>query len=948
MPHALHAQTPSLQAVDGRGLVVRHVHYHRAQVGDSAQARVEKRCYDPAARPAATWDPRLSARLQDKPATRPNLSSVFSLSGTPLAVESVDAGWQVSLFGEAGLLLENWDGRGSHWLTEYDEFLRPTAVHEQSEGQPARTSERFSYADCSEHSIANNLCARLIRSDDGAGSEQVQAFGINHQPLQQTRRFLNDMELPDWPEDPALREALLEPGTGATTHTRYGATGETLSQTDVSGNRQAFVYGVCGQIKKISLTPASANEHVLLSDLTYNAFAQLEAQTAGNGVTTHALFDPADGRLEELLSTRTDTDTLQHLLYEYDPVGNVVRIQDRALPTRHFSNQRIEPINHYEHDSLYQLISATGREIAGAIIRPELPERVNLPLDTSQLLNYTQHYHYDEAGNLLELKHEGAQFYTRQMIVDLNSNRALTWKEGEAPPDFASQFDANGNLLTLVPGRPMRWDARNHLLEVSALARTEGDNDRERYAYDASGMRLRKCATAQAKSLIHTREVRYLPGLEIRTDSATGERLEVVTVQAGRAHVRYLHWPDIKPDGISNNQLRYSVDDHLGSSTLELDNDARLISHEGYYPFGGTAWWAARSAVEAKYKVVRYSGQERDASGLYYYGLRYYAPWLLRWINPDPGNNPDDLNGYRMVRNAPVNNVDWLGLEGFDFNLMAATALVSIFALIATVLLFKRSSQSKQNNQDITLDTFLAEMQSKFALDGDEVKRLEKFAKKTGANTSRGEITLHIGKRGMLRAFHLASAEETSTYQKAVKQPHGFIATINKSGVLHTVIRDAKPLRPSAQHLSIPQIFETASESESSRIFDSATRSISSKRWSNTSDVSTTSVEPSSAASSRRNSYITNFEIGGFFESKAFKNAQKAFKGQDVKSAIERSLEAFSSGGANQHRLRGGGLSLDIGLGKGQGQGRGAQRLLLEWDSTNRLWRPNSIKDTHK
>ncbi|EGH49324.1 insecticidal toxin protein, partial [Pseudomonas syringae pv. pisi str. 1704B] len=49
-----------------------------------------------------------------------------------------------------------------------------------------------------------------------------------------------------------------------------------------------------------------------------------------------------------------------------------------------------------------------------------------------------------------------------------------------------------------------------------------------------------------------------------------------------------------------------------------------------------TAWWAARSAVEAKYKTVRYSGKERDTSGLYYYGLRYYAPWLQRWINPDP------------------------------------------------------------------------------------------------------------------------------------------------------------------------------------------------------------------------------------------------------------------------------------------------------------------------
>ncbi|RMN48970.1 putative insecticidal toxin complex, partial [Pseudomonas syringae pv. apii] len=85
-----------------------------------------------------------------------------------------------------------------------------------------------------------------------------------------------------------------------------------------------------------------------------------------------------------------------------------------------------------------------------------------------------------------------------------------------------------------------------------------------------------------------------------------------------------------------NDQVRYSLGDHLGSSTLELDQQGGLISQESYYPFGGTAWWAARSAVEAKYKTVRYSGKERDASGLYYYGFRYYAPWLQRWINPDP------------------------------------------------------------------------------------------------------------------------------------------------------------------------------------------------------------------------------------------------------------------------------------------------------------------------
>ncbi|RMQ39676.1 hypothetical protein ALQ04_200017 [Pseudomonas cichorii] len=158
-------------------------------------------------------------------------------------------------------------------------------------------------------------------------------------------------------------------------------------------------------------------------------------------------------------------------------------------------------------------------------------------------------------------------------------------------------------------------------------------------------------------------EVRYLPGLEIRTN-ADGEILHVITVQNARA----LHWQAGLPNNITNDQIRYNLNDHLGSSTLELDQQGSLISQESYYPFGGTAWWAARSAVEAKYKTVRYSGKERDASGLYYYGFRYYAPWLQRWINPDPAGDVNGLNLFSFVTNNPITHSDLDGrfYEGKD------------------------------------------------------------------------------------------------------------------------------------------------------------------------------------------------------------------------------------------------------------------------------------------
>lgn len=229
----------------------------------------------------------------------------------------------------------------------------------------------------------------------------------------------------------------------------------------------------------------------------------------------------------------------------------------------------------------------------------------------------------------------------------------------------------------------MIWDRRDQLRSVDPVTRECADNDSEHYHYGASGERLRKVRRSLAKSLTHAAEVRYLPGLEIRNDTATGEHLETLVLQVGTASVRILHWQSGRPSAIANDQVRYNLANHLGSATLELDGSAQLISHEHYYPFGGTCWWAGRNHVEAGYKTVRYSGQERDASGLYYYGARYYAPWLQRWICPDPEGTADGLNFFSFVRNRPLNRVDVGGFNGEDIHEEQALANSRHYRLVA-------------------------------------------------------------------------------------------------------------------------------------------------------------------------------------------------------------------------------------------------------------------------
>ncbi len=652
---ALHHHTPRLNVVDPRGLEIRAIDFWRNQATDTPQRLVNRVDHDAAGHPVNCWD----ARLWESQAAV-NLATVFSLSGQALLSDSVDAGWQLILAGDSGAVVAGWDGRGTERSVQYDALLRPVAIIENG-----RCVERRQYG--GPDTKGHNQCGQCIRHDDPAGSRMDDEFALAGGVLEQTRHFLFNPENVDWPEPLTERDALLESGPGATTRWAHSPLGDVISQTDAQRNVQTFVHTVAGHVEATSLGLPGQTERVLVHSIDYDAQGYITSETAGNGVVTKALHDAANGRLIELKGTRADGQLLQHLLYDYDPAGNVLRIDDRAQPTRCCAGQRIEPVSTYQYDTLYQLIQATGREAKKLNQGPVFPS-FQTPLDATQLANYTQTYCYDASGNLLQLTHTGTQSHSRTLVTSQTSNRSLP-VINDRPPDeaaIAAAFDANGNLNELQAGQAMSWDWRNQLQQVRPVVREAGDDDKERYVYDASGQRLRKIHTTKAKAVVHNAEVRYLPGLEVHSNSATAETLHVIVTQAGRNEVRVLHWQAGQPEGLENDQVRYSFADHLGSGALELDKNAHIISQESYYPFGGTSWWAGRSTVEASYKTIRYSGKERDATGLYYYGLRYYAQWLQRWINPDPTGTVDGMNLYRFVRNSPLRFADQQGAAPHD------------------------------------------------------------------------------------------------------------------------------------------------------------------------------------------------------------------------------------------------------------------------------------------
>ncbi|MFZ5476697.1 MAG: RHS repeat-associated core domain-containing protein, partial [Myxococcota bacterium] len=88
-----------------------------------------------------------------------------------------------------------------------------------------------------------------------------------------------------------------------------------------------------------------------------------------------------------------------------------------------------------------------------------------------------------------------------------------------------------------------------------------------------------------------------------------------------------------------------------------------ILSYEEYHPYGTTAWWAGTSDTEVSAKRYRYTGKERDEeTGLSYHGARYYAPWLGRWLSPDPTGLEDGLGPFTYVGGSPISFRDTNGL----------------------------------------------------------------------------------------------------------------------------------------------------------------------------------------------------------------------------------------------------------------------------------------------
>ncbi|MBN4866757.1 MULTISPECIES: RHS repeat-associated core domain-containing protein [Providencia] len=664
MTFLLSTKTPTIDVVDNRGLNIRTFEYHRhPNALNMTDERISYQQFNIKGHLYKSTDPRLHIHVQA------NFCYHYDLLGTLLYSNGVDNGEVRRLNDIEGRLLVSIDANNIWRTCDYEgKNTLGRLIRCLERDAVTIVSDYFVYAGNSPVEQANNLAGHCISHYDPAGLLQLNQISLTGSPLSTARCFIQDAEnaevIANWRQgemDNTLSQEIF------VNQKAYDATGSILLTQDAKGHQQRLFYDIAGQCIGHWLTISSEPERVLVQSITYTANGNIVREEWGNGVVSWNDYEP---QTQRLIRSRTERPVahplgfkrLQDLRYQYDPVGNIVCIYNNAEPVRFWRNQKIEPKQSFVYDSLYQLVSASGREMASNIT-----EKTKLPrycsFDSMTITQYFRTYQYDRSGNLIQIHHRAPatnQCYTQSMTTSTHSNRAVLDSLTAHSDEVDHFFTPSGQQTQLFQGQCLDWTVRQELRQVY-----QGEVN-EHYRYDSNSQRVLKVSQQKSNSY----QTYYLDDLELRYKQIHGkeaEQLQLIVVgNAGIASIRALHWTNRRADIIKNNVIRYSINALAGSGDLELDQSGQLMSYEEYYPYGGTAIWAARSALEGEDKTHRYSGKERDATGLYYYGYRYYQPWCGRWLSADPGGTVDGLNLFRMARNNPLKYKDNNGLNPFN------------------------------------------------------------------------------------------------------------------------------------------------------------------------------------------------------------------------------------------------------------------------------------------
>ncbi|MFV2197284.1 RHS repeat domain-containing protein [Nocardiopsis sp. LOL_012] len=414
----------------------------------------------------------------------------------------------------------------------------------------------------------------------------------------------------------------------------------------LSGEAVVYDYDDLG-----NLTTLSASEEIV-SDVVYSKVGDLMQREFYRGILgserTWQTFDYEEATRRLSLASvvhQLGDGSLSTKTYDYDDVGNLLRISDE--PT---STQVPDDVQCFDYDHLRRLTQAWTPDAVGETACDTEPEGQQI----GGADPYWHSYTYDETGNRVEeIQHA--------VIGGGQTVRSYAGpQEGQGPAhgvasvtedgvggttEHTYDYDAAGNMVSRSTGerdQVLEWGAEGELVSV-----TDG-LEVTSYVYDADGERLLRRANG-ATTL-------YLPGAELVWDPPAG------TLEATRYYTHAGETVAVRED---SGDLHWVFADHHGTGQIAVDAEWGDVAQRRTTAFGQArsasgVWPGERGFVD---------GTVDASTGLTQLGARAYDADLGRFVSVDPLMDLTDdqqMHGYAYANNNPVSFTDPTGLQYVD------------------------------------------------------------------------------------------------------------------------------------------------------------------------------------------------------------------------------------------------------------------------------------------
>ncbi|HSY36526.1 MAG TPA: RHS repeat-associated core domain-containing protein [Acidobacteriaceae bacterium] len=418
------------------------------------------------------------------------------------------------------------------------------------------------------------------------------------------------------------------PTTGAVyaVSATYDLAGDRTSLTNSTGRTFNYSYDAAGRLQTASNTVSLNGTPVtipMVSSMAYFPSGQPQTMTTETGSATITGTWGVDTRLRvtsyQNLSTANTEGTNYGYSLTYTPNSNVLTDAETAYNP---GSGAASWSWNFGYDGLNRLISAQS---AGAI-----------QLGCA--------WTYDPFGNRLSQAPSGTGLSCTSVNTPVNANNQLS------NPIYS--YDAAGDILT-EGGNTLTYDAEGRIITGNGAFGTTT------YDYGGDGQRVNKTFGSAATEYIHDTDGALVATYVNGSYFGNFQDMWVGGRHFGEAVVA---------SGNTSQTQNFSLNNWLGS-VAAYANPSSGIPNIAYIsqPFGDaqTSLFGPNNNDD-----IHFTGKERDGeSGNDYFGARYYASTMGRFMSPDWSakeepvpyaklDNPQTLNLYSYVGNNPLGKAD--------------------------------------------------------------------------------------------------------------------------------------------------------------------------------------------------------------------------------------------------------------------------------------------------